>query len=91
MQLADVLEDEGKVPMIRGDLTIVRNADVRSYQSDSLYYVGTLSWWKWLWFHVSRHPILLTLITLSIAIVVALWLYGWLQRRVTKRLQTESS
>jgi hypothetical protein len=90
-QLVDVLEDEGKVPLIRGDLSIVRNGDVRSYQGDSLYYVGSLSWWKWLWFHLSRHPVLLTLVTLSVAIVVALWLYGWLQQRVARRLKTENS
>jgi len=89
--LLDTLEDEGKVPMIRGDLAIVRAGDVQSYQSDALYYVGSLSWWKWLWFHLSRHPVLLTLVTLAVAIVVALWLYGWLQRRVARRLQAETS
>jgi cellulose synthase operon protein B len=89
--LVDVLEDEGKVPLIRGDLAIVRAGDVQSYQGDELYYVGSLSWWKWLWFHLSRHPLLLTLVTLAIAIVVALWLYGWLQRRVARRLKAESS
>jgi hypothetical protein len=89
--LVDVLEDEGKVPMIRGDLAIVRAGDVQSYQGESLYYVGSLSWWKWLWFHLSRHPVLLTLVTLGLAIVVALWMYGWLQRRVARRLKAESS
>jgi hypothetical protein len=89
--LIDVLEDEGKVPMIRGDLAIVRAGDVQSYQGDALYYVGSLSWWKWLWFHLSRHPLLLTLVTLVLAIVVALWLYGWLQRRVARRLKAESA
>ena len=89
--LVDVLEDEGKVPMIRGDLAIVRAGNVQSYQGESLYYVGSLSWWKWSWFHLSRHPILLTLVTLAFAIIVALWLYGWLQRRVARRLQAESA
>jgi cellulose synthase operon protein B len=90
-QITDALEDEGKVPMIRGDLAIVRAGDIQSYQGESLYYVGSLSWWKWLWFHLSRHPILLTLVTLAVAIVVALWVYGWLQKRVAKRLKTEGS
>jgi cellulose synthase operon protein B len=89
--LIDVLDDEGKVPFIRGDLAIVRAGQVASYQGDELYYVGTLSWWKWLWFHLSRHPILLTLVTLAVAVVVALWLYGWLQRRVSQRLKAEGS
>lgn len=89
--LVDALDDEGKVPQIRGDLTIVRGGDVQSYQSDALYYVGSLPWWKWSWYHVSRHPVLLTLLTLAVAIGIALLLYGWLQRRVTQRLKTEGS
>jgi cellulose synthase operon protein B len=88
--LVDVLEDEGKVPLIRGDLAIVRAGNVQSYLGDDSYYVGSLPWWKWLWFHLSRHPVLLTLVTLAVATVVALWVYGWLQRRVARRLKTES-
>lgn len=82
----DALEDEGKVPFIRGDLAIVRAGVVQSYQGDSFYYVGSLPWWKWIWFHLSRHPVLLTLVTLAVAIILAMWIYGWLQRRVATRL-----
>jgi hypothetical protein len=87
--LADVLEDAGKVSRVRGDLTIVRGGNVESYQGESVYYVGSLSWWKRLWFHLSRHSILLTLVTLAVAAVVALWVYGWLQRRAKQRLKAE--
>jgi cellulose synthase operon protein B len=87
--LIDTLEDEGKVPQIRGALTIVRPGSVQSYQADALYYVGSLSWWQRLWFHLSQHPVLLTLVTLITAIVIALFLYGWLQRRVARRLENQ--
>jgi hypothetical protein len=86
--LLNILEDEGKVGGIRGELSIVRAGAVQSYQGNHFYYVGSLSWWQWLWFHVSGHPVLLTLVSLIAAIAVALWIYGWLQRLVAKRLET---
>jgi cellulose synthase operon protein B len=84
------LEDESKVPSIRGNLAIVRGGSVQSYQGESVYYVGSLSPWQWLTFHVSRHPLLLTLISLATAITVALLIYGWLRRRVARRLAIRS-
>jgi hypothetical protein len=84
------LEDESKVPSIRGDLAIVRGGSVQSYQGESVYYVGSLSWWQWLSFHVSRHSLLLTLASLATAIGVALWIYGWLRRLVARRLAIRS-
>jgi hypothetical protein len=89
--LLNVLEDEGKVPAIRGELAIVRAGAVQSYQGTHIYYVGSLSWWQWLWFHISGHPVLLTLVSLAAAIAVALWIYGWLQRLVARRLETRAS
>ena len=84
--LVATLENDGKVSEVRGDLAIVRATAVQSYQGEDVYYVGSLSWWKRVWFHISRHPVLLTLIALTLAVVVAMWAYGWLQRRVTRRL-----
>jgi cellulose synthase operon protein B len=89
--LLDTLEDEGKVPSIRGDLTIVRGGTVQSYQAEATYYVGSLAWWQRLWFHLSQHPVLLTLMTLSVAIVIAMFFYGWLQRRVARRLESQTT
>ena len=80
------LEDESKVPQIRGELALVRNDAIQSYQGGDLYYVGSLSWWQWLWFHFSRHALLLTIISLAAAVATGLFLYGWLQRLAAKRL-----
>jgi hypothetical protein len=88
--LLDVLEDEGKVPAIRGELAILRAGSVQSFQGGHVYYVGSLSWWQWLWFHVSSHPVLLILASLAAAIAVALWIYGWLQRLVARRLENRT-
>ena len=85
--LLAALDDESKVPSIRGELAIVRSDGIQSYQGSGLYYVGSLSWWQWLWFHFSRHALLLTLISLVAAVAAALLLYGRLQRIVARRLE----
>lgn len=84
--LVTALEDDGRVPLIRGDLAVVRNNTVESYQGQSIYYVGSLSLWKRLWFHLSQHVILLTLVALGVVVLIAMLLYGGLQRRVARRL-----
>jgi cellulose synthase operon protein B len=84
--LVTALEDDGRVPLIRGDLAVVRNNTVESYQGQSIYYVGSLSLWKRLWFHLSQHVILLTLVALAGVVLIAMLLYGGLQRRVARRL-----
>jgi hypothetical protein len=60
---------------------------VQSYQGKASYFVGSLTWWQWLWFHFSRHALLLTLLSLATAIAAGLFIYGWLQRKVTRRLE----
>lgn len=85
--LMGALGDESKVPLIRGGLTILRGGDLESFKSTKLYYVGSLSWWQWLWFHFSQHALLLTLVCLATAIIAALLIYGWLQRLAARRLE----
>jgi cellulose synthase (UDP-forming) len=84
--LIAALEDDGKVPLIRGGLAVIRNDTVESYQGQSLYYVGSLSSWKRLWFHLSQHVFLFTLVALVVIVLIALVLYGGLQRRMARRL-----
>ena len=84
--LVTALEDDGRLPLIRGDLAVVRNNTVASYQGQSIYYVGSLSLWKRLWFHLSQHVILLTIVALGVVVLIAMLLYGGLQRRVARRL-----
>jgi cellulose synthase operon protein B len=85
--LVAALEDDGKVGLIRGELAIVRGDGIQSFSNGDSYYVGSLSWWQWLWFHFSRHALLLTLVALATAVVAGLFIYGRLQRLVKKRLE----
>ena len=87
--LIDALESVDQVQRIRGDLAIVRAGVVHSYESGSVYYVGSMPWWRRLLFHLTRLPSLLTAVTLGFAVVLALWLHGWLQRRAATRLSNQ--
>jgi cellulose synthase operon protein B len=88
--LVAALEDPSKVPLIRGEITIVRDESVQSFQGSDAYYVGSLSWWQWLWFHLSRHSLILTLVSLAVAVALGLFIYGRLQRVVARRLEGRS-
>jgi hypothetical protein len=85
--LVATLADDSKMPSIRGELAIVRSDGVQSFLGNDTYYVGSLSWWQWLWFHFSRHALLLTFLALAAAVAAGLFIYGRLQRVVTKRLE----
>jgi cellulose synthase operon protein B len=89
--LLGALENDAKVPLILGDLAVVRGDTVQSYLGDSVYYVGSLSLWKRLSFHLSQHVVLFTLVALAVVVVSAMLLYGGLQRRVARRLAANGS
>src|SRR6185437_10963850 len=84
--LVATLNDNSKVPLIRGELAVIKNDAVQSFQGQDSYYVGSLSFWQWLWFHFSRHAIVLIVLALAVAIAAGLLVYGRLERRVKQRL-----
>jgi cellulose synthase operon protein B len=88
--LVATLDDNSKVPLIRGELALIRNGTVQSFGPDKVYYLGSLPWWQWLWFHVSHHALLLIILSLVAAVGVGLLIYGTLQRRVTRRLEASA-
>jgi hypothetical protein len=83
------LADAGVAPGIRGDVAFVRGRNVSSYDVGAIYYVGDLGWWQVIWFHISRHPLLLVAIVLVGSLVVALLLYRSLRRRAMRRLAAQ--
>jgi hypothetical protein len=84
--VTSALQDDSKIALIRGDLSIFRGGDVQSYQGRDVYYVGSLSLWQRIYFLFARHAMVLTLLSLSAAVTAALLIYGWLQRRAARRL-----
>lgn len=83
------LADAGVAPGIRGDVAFVRDRNVSSYEIGSSYHVGDLRWWQVIWFHMSRHPVLLVTIALLGSLVVAMLLYRSLRRRAARRLAAQ--
>lgn len=85
--LVAALDDNSKVPLILGQLSVIRDGAVQSFAAENLYYVGSLPWSQWLWFHFSHRALLLIILSLAAAIGVGLLIYGTLQRRVSARLE----
>lgn len=78
--LLTALEDNGRVKYVRGDLAIVRGDEVQSFRGEPVYYVGELSWWLRIWYVLSRHPVLVLLITILAVMILASALFGFMRR-----------
>ncbi len=84
--VVDAIEDPGRLGRIRGDLAILRGNDIASYRGEPTYYVGTLTWWKRLWFHMAQYPALLLLLSIGAGVLLAFVLYAYLRRAAERRL-----
>ncbi|HWU68654.1 MAG TPA: cellulose biosynthesis cyclic di-GMP-binding regulatory protein BcsB [Stenotrophobium sp.] len=80
------LQDNGLVSQIRGDTVFIRGQDIGSYQTGNVYYVGHLSWQMRIWFYLSQHPLLLTLMGLLAGLLLAFWLYWYLRSAAARRM-----
>jgi hypothetical protein len=84
------LIDSGKVRDIRGDLTLMRADAVQAFRVGPVYYVGELRWWRWIWFQLHNHPVMLVLVGLLLGGFLALAVYEALRRMAARRLSTRS-
>jgi len=87
---ATALIDASKVRNVRGDLVLLRNDEVQSFRVGETYYVGHLSWWRWIWFQLHSHPILLVTLGLALGVFIALMIFGALRRMAARRLAAGS-
>lgn len=85
--LVEALDDPGLIRRIRGDTAVVRGREVASFAGERPYYVGDLAFWRRLWFHLARHPVLLLMMALLAGFLAAFGIYGYLRRRAEARLQ----
>jgi hypothetical protein len=83
---ADALIDPAKVRELRGDLVILRGANVQSYRVGDTYYVGHLTWWRWIWFQLHSHPLFLVGLGLLLGIFLALVVFAAMRRMAARRL-----
>jgi hypothetical protein len=84
------LIDASRVREVRGDLALLRADAVQSYRVGDTYYVGHLSWWRWLWFQLHSHPLILVLLGLLLGVFLALVLFGAMRRMAARRLASGS-
>ena len=84
--VADVLLDAGKLRLVRGDLVLIRGDAVDAFRVGDTYDVGKLRWWRWLWFQLHTHPLLLALLGLAVGLVLSLVAYRLLRIAAARRL-----
>ncbi len=87
---AATLIDAGKVREVRGDLVLLRGDTVQSWRVGDTYFVGHLSWWRWLWFQLHSHPILLALFGLVLGMFLALLVFRTMRRMAARRLAADA-
>jgi hypothetical protein len=83
---ANALIDAGKVREVRGDLVLLRGEGVQSYRVGDTYYVGHLSWWRWIWFQLHSHPLVLAALGLLLGVFLALLVFATMRRMAARRL-----
>jgi hypothetical protein len=88
--LAAALLDPGRVRSVHGDLVVQRAEALESYRVGGTYYVGELRWWRWVWFQLHTHPLLLTVLGLLLGIALALVAYRALRAMALRRLALPS-
>lgn len=89
-EAAAALIDPAKVREVRGDLVLLRGSTVQSYRVGETYYVGQLSWWRWVWFQLHSHPLLLAILGLLLGVFLALVVFGAMRRMAARRLAADS-
>ena len=87
----NALNDNDKVQYIRGDLALMRGNFVESYRVNGSYYVGKLSWWRWVWFHFHQHALLLTIVGIVVGLFFAIFAFGALRSIAARRLGQQNS
>ena len=83
---SELLLDAGKLRLVRGDLVLVRGDAVDAFRVGEVYQVGELQWWRWLWFQMHTHPLLLALLGLALGLVMSLIVFRLLRIRAARRL-----
>lgn len=85
-RIADALDDSGKVRRLRGDVVLLGEQNIDSFQIQESYFVGELPWWMWIWFHLARYPALIAVLGIAGGMLVAIWLYFTLRAMARRRL-----
>jgi hypothetical protein len=84
-RISEAFDDTAKVRKIRGDVALLVDETIESFQTLDPYFVGELPWWMWVWFHLARYPALIAILGIAAGILIAIWLYFTLSAMAHRR------
>ncbi|MGU3415022.1 cellulose biosynthesis cyclic di-GMP-binding regulatory protein BcsB [Enterobacteriaceae bacterium C34A] len=82
--LNGALNDSGKRAAMFGSVSVIRESGVNSLRVGDVYYVGHLPWYERVWFALSNHPILLSILA-ALSVVLLAWVLWRLLRILSRR------
>ncbi len=82
--LNQALNDSGKRAVMFGSVAVIRESGVNSLRVGDVYYVGHLPWYERVWFALSNHPILLSILA-ALSVVLLAWVLWRLLRIISRR------
>ncbi|MUL10892.1 cellulose biosynthesis cyclic di-GMP-binding regulatory protein BcsB [Aliivibrio fischeri] len=85
----EALNDSGKVSAMFGSVITLRDDEVASFNVGEHYYVGELPISQLIWYHFSKHPLVMALLAALLVVMVTIILFRVLRRIAKKRLNTE--
>lgn len=84
--LREVLGDSGKLDAVAGSAALIRSSGVYSQLVGDQYFVGNLPWYLLLWYQLSEHPVLLTVLAVISVLLSAFLLWRALSWAANRRL-----
>ncbi|MBB1202156.1 cellulose biosynthesis cyclic di-GMP-binding regulatory protein BcsB [Enterobacteriaceae bacterium 89] len=82
--LNDALNDSGKRAAMYGSVSVIRESGVNSLRVGDIYYVGHLPWFERVWFALSNHPVLLSILA-AFSVILLAWVLWRLLRIISRR------
>lgn len=82
--LNQALNDSGKRSAMFGSVSVIRESGVNSLRVGDIYYVGHLPWYERVWFALSNHPILLSILA-ALSVILLAWVLWRLLRIISRR------
>lgn len=88
--LLNALSNSEQRENIRGAVTLIRDSGVTNHNVGSVYYVGDLPWWEWLWYHLSDRPLLLAGVAFFVVLIFSVLLWHALRYIARRRLEQDA-
>lgn len=85
----NTMRDGGSLANVRGSATIINQHKVHHSFLGERYYVGSLPPFTFIWFHLSEHPLILSLLTLLTLLIISFVLWRILASLAKKRVESE--